>query len=123
MTRLPPDGDGRYIAISPHAPNIYQRVLLGKVRLVRVTPHVRSVLRVFLDAPGQHCFGYGIMQDSGLLPGTVYPLLRRLEQAGWVTTCDHGPDPEQEPGRPPRKCYELTPWGVTEARKLLEEKA
>lgn len=88
---------------------------------MRISAAVRAVLRAFLAAPNQHCFGYGVMQDTDLPAGTVYPILGRLEEAGWLTTCDHGPDPEQQPGRPPRKCYELTELGVAEARKALAE--
>jgi hypothetical protein len=88
---------------------------------MRISPAVLAVLRAFLAAPNQHCFGYGVMQDTNLPAGTVYPILVRLEEAGWATTCDHGPDPDARPGRPPRRCYELTELGVVEARKLIGE--
>ncbi|MER7367053.1 PadR family transcriptional regulator [Nonomuraea wenchangensis] len=41
-------------------------------------------------------------------PGTVYPILERLEQAGWITG-------QWEPGtpqaRPARRLYTITPGG------------
>lgn len=85
---------------------------------MRISDAVRAVLRAFLDAEG-HCFGYRIMVTTNRPASTVYPILRRLVAEGWATECDHGPDPEQEPGRPARKCYELTELGIAEARKLF----
>jgi len=53
--------------------------------------------------------GYDLMKETGLLSGTLYPLLmrmtdQRLVEAEWR-------EPER-PGRPPRHVYRLTASGI-----------
>jgi len=57
-----------------------------------------------------HRYGFDIMDASGLPDGTVYPALRRLEDAGMLES-------EWEPEamaakRPPRCYYQLTAAGM-----------
>lgn len=76
---------------------------------------VQAVLRVLTDGP---TYGYAIaarLDEAGLgeiKGGTLYPLLRRLEEAGDVSI-------EWRPGEggPGRKYYEITADG----RRRLEE--
>ncbi|MDG4797413.1 PadR family transcriptional regulator [Micromonospora sp. WMMD1082] len=71
------------------------------------------VLRVLLDGP---TYGYAIstrLESAGLGPlkgGTLYPLLNRLEQAGWV-----GVEWRPGEGGPGRKYFALTESGRREA--------
>jgi DNA-binding PadR family transcriptional regulator len=68
------------------------------------------VLRACLDkAPGR-VYGYEIMQATGLASGTLYPLLMRFEQAGWLGSSWEEADPLVE-GRPRRRLYRLTGAG------------
>ena len=55
------------------------------------------------------------MRDTGLASGTLYPILVRLERAGWVEAQWEDIDPTVE-GRPSRRYYRLTPLGVTNSR-------
>lgn len=56
-----------------------------------------------------HRYGFDIMDVSGLPDGTVYPALRRLEDAGMLVS---EWESEEEAGkRPPRCYYELTADG------------
>lgn len=71
-------------------------------------------------------YGFDIMTISGLASGTVYPALRRIEDAGFVVSKWEKPAVAQQEQRPPRKYYEITKPGRTalaEARqrfRLLE---
>ena len=56
-----------------------------------------------------HRYGFDIMDVSGLPDGTVYPALRRLEDAGMLSS---EWESEEEAGkRPPRCYYALTAAG------------
>ncbi|TDL34049.1 PadR family transcriptional regulator [Arthrobacter nitrophenolicus] len=50
--------------------------------LGRVTPATTSVLEALLSADA--VWGLQIVKDVGKKPGTVYPILDRLEAAGWI---------------------------------------
>jgi len=65
-------------------------------------------------------YGFDIMTITGLASGTVYPALRRLEDAGFVGSKWERPSLAQAEQRPPRKYYEVTKSGrtaLTEARE------
>ncbi|MFJ4027551.1 PadR family transcriptional regulator [Paenarthrobacter sp. NPDC089989] len=50
--------------------------------LGRVTPATAAVLETLLSA--ESVWGLQIVKDTAKKPGTVYPILERLEEAGWV---------------------------------------
>ncbi|MFK0004289.1 PadR family transcriptional regulator [Paenarthrobacter sp. NPDC090522] len=50
--------------------------------LGRVTPATTLVLESLLSA--ESVWGLQIVKDAGKKPGTVYPILDRLEAAGWI---------------------------------------
>jgi PadR family transcriptional regulator PadR len=56
-------------------------------------------------------YGFDIMDITGLPSGTVYPALRRLENAGLIASKWEKHDVAQQEGRPPRKYYEVTKAG------------
>ena len=58
-------------------------------------------------------YGFDIMTITGLASGTVYPALRRLEDAGFVGSKWERPGVAQIEQRPPRKYYEVTKSGRT----------
>jgi DNA-binding PadR family transcriptional regulator len=59
-----------------------------------------------------------LSRETGLLSGTLYPILMRLEARGWLETRWETPPPG---GRPPRHMYRLTPGGRASAVKALAE--
>src|SRR5438128_1685794 len=74
-------------------------------------------------------YGFDVMTVTGLASGTVYPALRRLEDAGLVLSKWERAGIAQQAQRPVRKYYEVTKEGreaLAEARKrfrLLEQLA
>lgn len=58
-----------------------------------------------------HPHGFDVMDATGLPSGTVYPILRRLELEGLVTSRWERAENAQREGRPPRRYYELTAQG------------
>jgi hypothetical protein len=87
--------------------------------LSRVTPATLDVLAV-LQNSSQPLWGLAVIKSSGRPAGSVYPILERLERAGWVTS-EWADEPER-PG-PRRRYYELTRDGALSARALLGERA
>jgi PadR family transcriptional regulator, regulatory protein PadR len=72
-------------------------------------------------------YGFDIIDITGVPGGTVYPALRRLEEAGHLTSKWEEPRIAQSEPRPARRYYELTRAGraaLAEAVKryrLLEQ--
>jgi PadR family transcriptional regulator PadR len=87
----------------------------------RLTDQVVRILQAFLDAPGEDRYGFEIMKASGLSAGSVYPILARLEAAGWLLSDwqDIGLTPE---GRPRRRYYRLSEGGLQQAVSAVEER-
>lgn len=67
-------------------------------------------------------YGFEIMRATQLPSGTVYPLLRRLEAAGHLSSSWEDAETAHEEGRPPRRYYEATKEGLAalaEARERI----
>lgn len=58
-----------------------------------------------------HRYGFEIMDVSGLPDGTVYPALRRLEDAGMLAGKWEDERRAEREGRPARRYYRLTAAG------------
>jgi DNA-binding PadR family transcriptional regulator len=82
----------------------------------RLTRSTTRVLAAFLDAPRRWRHGYDLMKEAGLSSGTLYPLLSRLADDGWLES--HWEE-SPLPGKPPRQLYRLSPTGRSEARTAL----
>jgi DNA-binding PadR family transcriptional regulator len=63
--------------------------------------------------------GFDVLDATGLPSGTVYPILRRLEEAGWVKSRWEQVQRARDEGRPPRRYYELTGAGAEAVREAL----
>lgn len=59
------------------------------------------------------CYGLDIAHRTGLLPGTVYTTLRRLERRGHVTALWEAAEVAEAERRPRRRYYTLTADGRT----------
>ena len=65
-----------------------------------------------LEAVGQgHQYGFSVIAVTGLASGTVYPALRRLEDAGYVDSRWEDHRVAQREVRPARRYYEVTEAG------------
>jgi PadR family transcriptional regulator PadR len=65
-----------------------------------------------LEAVAQgHQYGFDVIAVTGLASGTVYPALRRLEEAGYVESRWEDQRLAQREVRPVRKYYEVTESG------------
>ena len=82
----------------------------------RMTTSVLKVVAALLAEPAAERYGLQLMQATGLPSGTLYPILVRLERAGWVESRWEQTDPAAE-GRPTRRYYRLTTDGAVEARR------
>lgn len=89
---------------------------------LRMTMQTQAVLRAFLAQPEREIYGLEIAAHTGLLPGTTYPILVRLERADWVTSRWETIDPHDEQ-RPRRRYYKMTPRGIELARRELARRA
>ncbi|SHN14261.1 PadR family transcriptional regulator [Cryptosporangium aurantiacum] len=83
-----------------------------------MTLQTQLVLRDLLAEPDAERYGLAVVDGTGLPPGTIYPILTRLETAGWVTSRWEDVDPRAE-GRPRRRFYRLTADGARQARTAL----
>src|SRR5580765_5290533 len=85
----------------------------------RMTLQTLRVLKVFLDAFNEsvrmELAGADIMRQGDIASGTMYPILLRLEDAGWLTSRWEAQKAE-DLGRPRRRFYKLTPSGLKGAR-------
>lgn len=96
----------------------------------RITKQLLAVLRVLYDAHagGGPIHGWAIMKATRhprwpllrLTGPTVYGVLDRLEDWGWVEA--QWESPEALRGYPRRRLYNLTSTGVQEAEHLLTER-
>jgi DNA-binding PadR family transcriptional regulator len=82
----------------------------------RTTRSMRQLLGALLGSTGWR-HGYDLSKETGLKSGTLYPLLLRLAERGWVEA--RWDEPEY-PGRPPRHLYRLTAQGETVARDMAD---
>jgi PadR family transcriptional regulator PadR len=85
--------------------------------MASVSLATQRLLRAMLDSDSDEHYGYGLMQQTGLKSGTLYPILMRLEDAGWVES--HW-DEHPTAGRPPRRLYRLTQLGATAAVETIQ---
>lgn len=85
---------------------------------MRVTTAVAKVLAAFLEDPDAERYGLDLIRITGLPSGTLYPILARLQRAGWVDASWEEIDAAAA-GRPARRYYRLTHEGVAAARVEL----
>jgi len=84
----------------------------------RMTLQTQLVLRILLrDVCSEH-YGLEIAREAGMPGGTIYPILVRLEMAGWVES-DWEAINEAAEGRRRRRYYRLTTFGAARAQEAL----
>jgi DNA-binding PadR family transcriptional regulator len=83
----------------------------------RLTRTTTRTLLAFLEAPRNWRYGYDLMKTTDLSSGTLYPLLARLAEEGWL---ESRWEESELQGRPARQLYRLTATGRDQARQALE---
>ena len=78
-----------------------------------LSPQAQDLLAALAGRPDDWQHGYDLVQALGIKSGTLYPLLMRLADQGYLEAQWHEPS---QPGRPPRHAYRLTATGLELAR-------
>jgi PadR family transcriptional regulator, regulatory protein PadR len=84
-----------------------------------MTLQTQLVLRAMLAEPTAERYGLQLCAETGLPSGTIYPIVARLEQLGWVESSWEDPREHVAEGRPRRRYYRLTDAGAQQARDAL----
>jgi DNA-binding PadR family transcriptional regulator len=90
------------------------------VQGLRMTVQLQRVVLLLLADPSRRYYGLEIAREAGLQRGTLYPILARLEDAGWVAGEWEDIDPAVE-GRPRRRLYVLTNEGLRQATQVRDD--
>lgn len=86
--------------------------------ITRRTHSLIAVLKKLLECPDGDHYGLELAARARINPGSVYPILIRLESEGWVTS--HWEDiDESAEHRRRRKYYRLTGLGCSAAEREL----
>ncbi len=86
----------------------------------RLSSDALKILGAMLENAMAWHYGLGLSKDASIAAGTIYPMLARLENAGWLESRWEQAGPENE-GRPRRRLYRLTGLGERKAIEQLDE--
>jgi PadR family transcriptional regulator, regulatory protein PadR len=86
----------------------------------RMSAQTIKVLGALISSLGGELSGAEIGKTTKLASGTLYPILARLEQAGWFESRWETELP-QALGRPRRRLYRLTALGAANARTTFHD--
>lgn len=84
-------------------------------QLSRITPATADTLAALMAA-GEATWGLQLIKNTGRPAGSIYPILDRLENLGWVTS-----EWEEDSDRkgPRRRLYQLTVEGAKAAPDVI----
>src|SRR5690348_765506 len=85
---------------------------------IRLSCPTLRVLKQLLQRPRHPQSGAELSLGANVGSGTLYPMLARLERAGWISGAWEAIDPKVA-GRPRRKFYTLTALGYKAAAHEL----
>ena len=85
---------------------------------VRISLQALRALEPFLENPADELSGADVHLRSGLGSRTLYPILLRLESAGWFVSRWENIDPAST-GRPRHRLYRLTSNGLARASEIF----
>lgn len=84
--------------------------------LTRKTPATAAVLESLLSS-SDAVWGLQVVKETGLKTGTVYPILERLEAAGWVEGVW---DTDDERKGPRRRYFRLSAEAAPHAHRYVD---
>jgi PadR family transcriptional regulator, regulatory protein PadR len=85
-----------------------------------MTAQTLKVLTAFASHPQDEASGAEIARSTKLATGTLYPILIRLEEAGWLKSRWEADDPHKL-GRPRKRLYRITGIGARKAQLAFKE--
>jgi DNA-binding PadR family transcriptional regulator len=88
------------------------------MRDIELTLMSAKVLKAFLADPARPRYGLELAQEAKVGIGTLYPILYKLTDAGWLSQVKEDVDPKAA-GRPRRMLYTLTAEALPVARAKL----
>lgn len=86
-------------------------------RPANASVQTKAILRAFAANSTEWRYGRSLTQETGVKSGTLYPLLIRLADGGFLES--KWLEPER-PGVPPRHAYRLTTKGLALATEQAE---
>ena len=86
----------------------------------RLTHATLKVLACMMARGQSEISGSEVAVVTKLASGSLYPILLRLERAGWLKSRWEKIDPKQS-GRPRRRLYKITATGAAEMRAAVSE--
>ncbi|MFI6273062.1 PadR family transcriptional regulator [Micromonospora zamorensis] len=87
---------------------------------LRLTKPTLAVLETLADAsPDDPPWGLRICELADLGSGTVYPILERLSELGWIESWQ---ETDQPSGRPRRRYYRFTDLGMRSMVQAVAER-
>jgi PadR family transcriptional regulator, regulatory protein PadR len=89
-------------------------------RARRPSPQTVAILNALAAKASDWSHGYDLCRSLGLKAGTVYPILMRLAERGYVETAWEQEVPQ---GRPPRHLYRLSAAGAEQVHELRRAEA
>jgi DNA-binding PadR family transcriptional regulator len=92
----------------------------GRIRVTNPLLDVLEVLLQAFDSRADDLHGWAIMKATKRSGPTVYGVLDRLADIGWISGWWENENPE--PGKPRRRLYSITPTGVIGAQEILSER-
>ena len=87
---------------------------------MRISSQTLAVLQALKGNSRTWRYGYDLSKVTGLKSGTLYPILMRLHDEGWL---ENKWEQSSEQGRPPRHLYRLTAVGSAAASRALKTTA
>jgi len=86
----------------------------------RITGPTLKVLGAIISSGHLELAGADVGRETKLRSGTLYPILYRLERAGWLSSRWETEEPEHL-GRPRRRLYQVTATGARKAQAAMSE--
>jgi PadR family transcriptional regulator, regulatory protein PadR len=87
----------------------------------RISDETAAVLSLFLDAPERWMFGREIIIATAIPSGSLYPILRRLNDRKILVAEWESLDQAVQARRRPRRHYRLDPAGADRAWDLMRK--
>jgi PadR family transcriptional regulator PadR len=86
----------------------------------RLSSQTISVLSTLMTSPSSELSGAEIAKHAKLASGTLYPILFRLEETGWLKSHWEAGDPTLL-GRPRRRFYRITALGIKNIEQVVRD--